>query len=52
MHPDDLDVLRPEDFDIEQLARNIEAFGIPQHDEEDERWEQPYDPADDAAEIR
>ena len=52
VHPDDLDVLRPEDFDIEQLARNIEAFGIPQHDEEDERWEeeqrQDYDgPLDD-----
>ena len=40
LDPDDPDVLRPEDLDIEQLARNIEAFGIPQHDEEDERWDE------------
>ena len=47
-------VLRPE----EQLAARLDerlarlTLEIPQHDEEDERWEQPYDPADDAAEIR
>ena len=33
LDPDDPDVLRPEDLDIEQLARNIEAL-------EDERWEE------------
>ena len=33
LHPDDPDVLRPEDLDIEQLARNIEA-------EEEQRWQE------------
>ena len=47
--PDDPNVHTPEE---QLVARLIESFGILQHDEEDERWEQPYDPADDAAEIR
>ena len=49
LHPDDPDVLTPEE---QLVARLIESFRILQHDEEDERWEQPHDPADDAAEIR
>ena len=47
--PDDPNVHTPEE---QLVARLIESFGILQHDEEDERWEQPYDPADDAGEIR
>ena len=47
--PDDPNVHTPEE---QLVARLIESFGILQHDEEDERWEQPHDPADDAGEFR
>ena len=50
LHPDDPNVHTPEEQLVAILEERSARLTLenPQHDEEDERWEQPYDPADDA----
>ena len=51
--PDDPNVHTPEEQLVARLEERLARLTlIPQHDEEDERWEQPHDPADDAGEFR
>ena len=54
LYPDDPNVHTPEEQLVARLEERLArlTLEIPQHDEEDERWEQPHDPADDAGEFR